>query len=80
MVWVSGFHPISSDPWGTAGEGGRAGWCSGYLEGPQEVSKISADSGFRVHLGRAARGEREEGQFILQKRKQMPLCGLQRRR
>lgn len=56
MVWVSGLHHILFDTRGSCRGSGGGGGCRGYLEGPQEVSEISADSGFRVHLGCAPRG------------------------
>lgn len=71
MVWVLGLHRIIFDTWGSCRGRGGGGGCSGYLEGPQEVPKISADSGFPVHLGCAPGGYREEGQFILRRRKQI---------
>lgn len=59
-MWASGVPP---------GKAGLAGWgCSespflglAYLQGPQEVPEITADPGFRVHLGCAARGQGEKG-------------------
>lgn len=56
MVWVLGLHRIIFDTWGSCRGRGGGGGCSGYLEGPQEVPKISADSGFPVHLGCAPGG------------------------
>lgn len=50
MVWIPGsITSLTPGGVGCRGSGGGGG-CSGYLEGPQEVSEISTDSGFRVHL------------------------------
>lgn len=48
---------------------GRCGSGKGvaYLEGPQEVSEVSAGSSFLVHVGRAARGYGQDGQFTLRR-------------
>lgn len=68
MVWVSGFCCISFYPWGSCGRGVLVVRSNGYLERPQELSKISTESSIRVHFGCAPRSYRKEGQFIRQRK------------